>query len=102
MNKEKNDENQKNGFISFSSEDVSQCLSLWSKIRNKQKKRNDTEIDEEKIKWGKNETVVLKSFSELIKEDIVKSISRRFEQNLIKNGARKRYLKNIKGLPKTF
>lgn len=100
LTKEKNEENQKNGFISFSSEDVRQCLSLWSKVRNRKDKRNDTEIKEEKIKWGKNETAVLKSFSELIKEDIVKSISRRFEQNLIKNGARKKYLKNIKGLRK--
>ena len=100
LTKEKNEENQKNGFISFSSEDVSQCLSLWSKVRNRKDKINDTEINEDKIKWGKNEAAFLKSFSELIKEDIVKSISRRFEQNLIKNGARKKYLKNIKGLRK--
>ncbi|MDG1324580.1 MAG: hypothetical protein P8P49_02355 [Opitutales bacterium] len=93
LTKEKNEENQNNGFISFSSEDVSQCLSLWPKIRNRKDGRN-----EEKIKWGKNDSVVLKSFSELIKEDIVESISKRFEQNLIKNGARKKYLKNMKGL----
>lgn len=93
LTKEKNEENQNNGFISFSSEDVSQCLSLWPKIRNRKEGKND-----EKIKWGKNDSVVLKSFSELIKEDIVESISKRFEQNLIKNGARKKYLKNMKGL----
>ena len=73
---------------------------MWSKVRNRKDKINDTEINEDKIKWGKNEAAFLKSFSELIKEDIVKSISRRFEQNLIKNGARKKYLKNIKGLRK--
>ena len=100
LTKEKNEENQQNGFISFSSEDVSQCLSLWPKVRNRKKKRNDNEISDEKIKWGKNETVVLNSFSELIKEDIVKSISQKFDENLVKKGSRKKYLKNIKGLRK--
>ena len=100
LTKEKNEQNQQNGFISFSSEDVSQCLSLWPKVRNRKKKRNDNEISDEKIKWGKNETVVLNSFSELIKEDIVKSISQKFDENLVKKGSRKKYLKNIKGLRK--
>ena len=100
LTKEKNEQNQQNGFISFSSEDVSQCLSLWPKVRNRKKKRIDNEISDEKIKWGKNETVVLNSFSELIKEDIVKSISQKFDENLVKKGARKKYLKNIKGLRK--
>ena len=90
LTKEKNEQNQQNGFISFSSEDVSQCLSLWPKVRNRKKKRNDNEISDEKIKWGKDETVVLNSFSELIKEDIVKSISKKFEQNLVKYGKKKK------------
>jgi len=100
LTKEKNEENEKIGYISFSVEDVSQCLSLWPKVRSRKKKRNDNAISDEKIKWGKDETVVLKSFSELIKEDIVKSISKKFEQNLIKDGAIKKYLKNKKGLQK--
>ena len=73
---------------------------MWPKVRNRKKKRNDNEISDEKIKWGKDETVVLNSFSELIKEDIVKSISKKFEQNLVEFGKRKKYLKNIKGLRK--
>ena len=100
LTKEKNEQNQQNGFISFSSEDVSQCLSLWPKVRNRKKKRIDNEISDEKIKWGKDETVVLNSFSELIKEDIVKSISEKFDENLVKKRARKKYIKYIKGLRK--
>ena len=72
---------------------------MWPKVRNRKKKRNDNEISDEKIKWGKDETVVLNSFSELIKEDIVKSISKKFDENLVKKASKE---KNILKISKVY